>query len=287
MPVKSKESTVMAGAPPSQNGFSLISNQKLLQLYSTMLKCRLLEERIRILARKNSAAWAVSVGHEASAVGVLLDLLPADAIAPAPRDVIPAFIRGVPLDSIFASLDAPGQLGYAPLHVIPPASGIATRMAVATGVALSHKLGSANKITIAFAGKESPSPGLWHEALQFAGVHALPIVYVCLNKKESDDIASRATHYGVPGIAVDGNDVVAVYRVAHESIVRARQGRGPTLIDCRTSRAYGDPILNMEKYLSRKGLFTEEFKVEVSAAFSRELDAAIKINWKAVSSKKA
>ena len=113
---------------------------------------------------------------------------------------------------------------------------------------------------------------------------------------QSRDIAQKAQAYGFPGITVDGNDVVAVYRVASEAIAHARKGNGPTLIECKTYRWYGhseidpakyrdpeeverwkanDPILNMEKYLMRKGLFSEEYKQKVAAEFSKELGVAI------------
>jgi len=89
-----------------------------------------------------------------------------------------------------------------------------------------------------------------------------------------EDIPLKTKDYAFPSIAVDGNDVVAIYRVASEAIVRARKGHGPTLIVCRRWAA-GDPLMNMEKYLIHKGLFNEQRKQQVAASLSRELDATL------------
>jgi pyruvate dehydrogenase E1 component alpha subunit len=101
-----------------------------------------------------------------------------------------------------------------------------------------------------------------------------PPVVESPTKKNGIDLKTEACAF--PAIAVDGSDAVAVYRVAHEAIAHARMGHGPTLIECLTDGSNpADPILNMEKYLIRKGLFTEELKTEVIGGFSRELDAAL------------
>jgi TPP-dependent pyruvate/acetoin dehydrogenase alpha subunit len=288
MTTKSKESSTTA-VPTIQNGFSLISNEKLLQLHATMLKCRMLEEHTRILYKKSKLqrAGAVAIGQEAASVGVILDLGGEDTIAPLPGDVIASFIKGVPLDEIFASLRAPVPAGYASLHVLPACSSLATQLAVATGVALSGKTAKNGKITVACCGDISSLPELSLEAMHFAAVHRLPLLYVGWNSRPDEDIAAKIEPSGFPCIPVDGSDVVAVYRVASEAIAHARRGNGPTLIECRFSLSAapaneetlnaGDPLLNMEKYLSRKGLFYEQSKLRIAADFSRELDAASKI----------
>jgi TPP-dependent pyruvate/acetoin dehydrogenase alpha subunit len=109
--------------------------------------------------------------------------------------------------------------------------------------------------------------------LSFAGVHDLPMIFVSHPKPVNTKLQAQA--YAFPTIAVDGNDVVAVYRVACEAIAHARKGNGPTLIECQTLPSNGDPILNMEQYLRRKGLFREELKKDVTVKFGKALDAAI------------
>jgi len=304
-----------ASANGAVQGTGLISNEKLRQLYATMLKCRTLEERARVLFKQSkfTGNYYAAVGQEAASVGTAIDLRVEDTIGPSHRDFISGFIKGAPLDKMFCHLfargNSPAHFGYAPLNVITPASTIAAQLNIATGVALANKMKKNDNIAVAYSGDGSTSLGFWHEALNFAGVHDLPIVFVCQNNLWAEsvnlslqtkvpDISTKAQAYGFPGITVDGNDVVAVYRVAQEAIARARRGQGPTLIECKTYRWYGhseidpakyrdpeeverwkakDPIANMEKYLTGKGLFTAEWKQEIVDGFNNELDAAIEI----------
>jgi pyruvate dehydrogenase E1 component alpha subunit len=118
-----------------------------------------------------------------------------------------------------------------------------------------------------------------------AGTRNLPILLVCHSSSDCDEICLKAQESGFPGVSVDGDDAVAVYRVATEAIAHARRGSGPTLIDCKPwplsghkpghRQAAGNPIPRMEEYLTRKGLFNKKFKSKVTADFRRELDAAL------------
>jgi TPP-dependent pyruvate/acetoin dehydrogenase alpha subunit len=321
MATKVKE-PVEAAETSTGGSTGLISNDKLRQLYSTMLKCRTLEERARVLFKQSkfTGNYYAAVGQEAASVGTAIDLRVEDTVGPSHRDFISGFIKGAPLDKMFCHLFArgnspdkgrssPAHFGYQPLNVITPASTIAAQLNIATGVALANKMKKNDNIAIAYSGDGSTSLGFWHEALNFAGVHDLPIVFVCQNNLWAEsvnlqfqtkvpDISVKAASYGFPGITVDGNDVVAVYRVAQEAIARARRGQGPTLIECKTYRWYGhseidpakyrdpeeverwkakDPIAGMEKYLTGKGLFTAAWKQEIVDGFNKELDAAIEI----------
>ncbi len=331
MATKVKEPVAAAAANTTkheQNGSSasgqssppLIGNDKLKQLYQTMLQCRLLEERARILKKQArfKGNYYAAVGQEATAVGTAIDLRPEDTIAPSHRDFITSLIKGVPLEAMFSQLygratspdkgrSAPAHAGYAPLNIITPASTIAAQLNIGTGVALANQMKNNDNVVIAFSGEGSTSLGFWHEALNFAGVRNLPIVYVCQNnlwaesvsvklQTKVDDISLKAAGYGFPGITVDGNDVVAVYRVAQEAIERARNGGGPTLIEAKTYRWYGhseidpakyrtaeeveewkakDPIAFMERYLTGKGLFTAEWKQQITDDLTKKLDAAV------------
>ncbi len=322
MATRVKEPVEAPAATNGSEGGGLISNEKLRQLYATMLKCRTLEERARVLFKQSkfTGNYYAAVGQEAAAVGTAIDLRAEDAIGPSHRDFITAFIKGAPLDKMLCHLYAranspdkgrssPAHFGYAPLNVITPASTIAAQLNIATGMALANKMKKNDNIAVAYSGDGSTSLGFWHEALNFAGVHDLPILFVCQNNLWAEsvnlqfqtkvpDISVKAQAYGFPGITVDGNDVVAVYRVAQEAITRARRGHGPTLIECKTYRWYGhseidpakyrdpeeverwkakDPIANMEKYLTAKKLFTPEWKQQILEGFNRELDAAIEI----------
>ena len=328
MATKTKERTAPAVKNGKQeaiqtatsNGAPPISEEKLKQLYSTMLKCRMLEEKARMLFKQGKFAgnYYAAVGQEATEVGCAIDLKPEDTVAPSHRDFIANFIKGAPLNVMYAQLYArstspdkgrssPAHCGYAPLNIITPASTIAAQLNIGTGVALAYKMQKKPFIAMAFSGDGSTSLGFWHEALNFAGVQNLPIVYVIQNNRwaesvninlqtKVEDLSVKAQAYGFPGITVDGNDVVAVYRVAQEAIHRARIGGGPTLIECKTYRWYGhseidpakyrspeeveewkakDPIPRMEEYLKKKNLWSDAWKQKVQDDFNQEIDAAI------------
>ena len=288
MTIASTQSAAAAGATPPQNGFSLISNDKLLQLYATMLKCRMLEERIRLLTGSNRLIGPHAVSsQEAAAAGVGVDLLPGDTLAPSPRGFIQCFVKGLPLDRIFSAHCA-GTARYAPLKLIPPSLSLAAQLNRAISVAIANKKSRNKKIVVAFCGSACDSTGILHAAMRRAGALSLPILMVFHSHSDAEDICLQAQGYGFPGVTVDGDDAVAVYRVATEAIAHARRGSGPTLIDCKPwplggtepgrRRTVPNPILNMEQYLTRKGLFDRKFKSEVRSNFRRELDAASKTN---------
>src|SRR5579864_2899670 len=304
----------------SSNGAAPLTPELLKRLYSYMLKCRTVEERARVLFKQGKFAgnYYAAVGQEATEVGYTIDLENDDCIAPSHRDFISHIMKGTPLKFMFAQLYArksspdqgrssPAHCGYAPLKIITPASTIAAQLNIGTGVALAYKMQKKSNIVVALSGDGSTSLGFWHEALNFAGVMKLPIVYVVQNNcwAESvsvklqtavEDLSLKAQGYGFPGITVDGNDVVAVYRVAREAMERARQGDGPTLIECKTYRWYGhseidpakyrapeeveywkakDPIPAMERYLTERGIWSDVWKQELTAGFNKEIDEAI------------
>jgi pyruvate dehydrogenase E1 component alpha subunit len=265
---KEQSADALAGKP----GFSIISNEKLLQLYAAMVKCRALEERVQILfPRSKLTGKRGSANREAVAVGVTIDLLPEDTVAASPGDLIVNFIQGEPLDKLFARL-------YARATRPSPAA----QFKLAAVAAQANKAAKNGKISVAFSSNGS---GFSDEALKAAGDRQLPILFVRQTRLTAEpprgikqtgaaEIASAAC--GIPVIPVDGSDVVAAYRVSTEAITHARKGNGPPLIDCifETSKAR-DSLLMMETYLTRKGLFSEEWKRQVAAAFKRELDNAI------------
>ena len=155
---------------------------------------------------------------------------------------------------------------------------------LATGIALAHKLTKQRHVVVAFCPEESPALENWHEALKLAGVHKLPILYVIKNGVADQQSSSEhaphleafsfmARDYGYPGIIVDGQDVVAVWRVAQESIHRARNGSGPTLIDCRTD-AGRDPLAHMEHYMRKRNVWDDGWKKQTEAQIKIEIEKA-------------
>ncbi len=263
-----------------ENGFSLISNETLTALYGNLLKCRLLEQRALGLARPGagSARSRAEAGREATIVGVCMDLVAEDTVRSASDGIVTGFLTGSPLASIFTSLrDEAGN-----------DENLAQRLHIALGSAVANKTSKSGKVAVVFW--KDAEANQWENALDSARAHGLPIIFVRQVDASRAKLATRskakkggaiADELGLPIITVDGNDVVAVYRVAHESIGRARLGRGPTLMLCEVFRTKGmgrvaNSIKNMETYLRGKGLLKRGLKKEIVEEFTRELDAAMK-----------
>jgi TPP-dependent pyruvate/acetoin dehydrogenase alpha subunit len=302
------------------NGSAPLSEDILHRLYAHMLKCRMVEERARLLFRQGKFAgnYYAAVGQEATEVGATIDLQPGDTVAPSHRNFVTHIMKGTPLKLMYAQLYArktspdqgrssPAHCGYAPGNVITPASTIAAQLNIGTGVALAYKMQKKSNLVVALSGEGSTSLGFWHEAVNFAGVHKLPIVYILENNLWAEsvpvrlqtavkDLSVKAQAYGFPGVTVDGNDVVAVYGAAREAIQRARAGQGPTLIECKTYRWYGhseidpakyrspeeveqwkanDPIPRMEQNLLKQGFWSDEWKQQLIDEFNKEIDEAV------------
>jgi TPP-dependent pyruvate/acetoin dehydrogenase alpha subunit len=285
-------------------GGSLISDAKLKQLYATMVHCRLLTERACRLRGQPRPAdlYSAAIGQEAIATGCVINLRPEDTIALAAQNSIANLVKEVPLDDIVAQMYAHRTAYDQSPNIIMPSPTQGTQLSVATSVALANKQRKKGNIVVAFADKTTAALGCWHEALALAAKKSLPIIFVVENNPwkdlvsstVSEDSTEKARNYGFPIIAVDANDVVAVYRVAYESVERVRQGGGPVLVEAKPYRLYSpskrhvatwrterDPLAHMERYLKAKGLFTSRWKDQVVQEFSQKLDAAVKAAQKA------
>lgn len=262
------------------NGFSLISSQKLLQLYTSMLKCRMIEERVRTLMEPANfdGCSAAAKGREAALVGAAIDLLPEDSVVHSPNHFHAEFIKSLCLDRVNSSLGLRRASRETPDH----------QLTAAIEQARCNKVGMNGMIVAVFRDGDAASTESWNQSLSLAGVNRLPMLFVSSSTAqagpESVNVQSRvdkksAWPHDFPSIAVDGTDAVAVYRVATEAIAHARKGNGATLIECNSCGSGGhsetNPILKMEAYLSRKGLFSENLKREAVAAFGKELDAVL------------
>jgi TPP-dependent pyruvate/acetoin dehydrogenase alpha subunit len=289
MTMASSTAASQADAVTPHNGFSLISNEKLLALYSAMLKCRMLQTRIRTVAKENeSTGQLAAIGGEAPVAGFCIDLLPGDTLAPGPLGFGPSFVKGLPIDvilSVHAPVGSRLRFRYAILNLIPPTLNLATQLERALAAAKANKASRNKKLVAAFCGEASAAPDLLLDVMRESGKRKLPMLLLCSSDPDANGVCAKAKDFGFPGITVDGADAVAVYRAATESMAHARRGNGPTLVECKpwvlpgqkaaARRAAADSVLRMEQYLIRKGLFDEKFKSKVTASFRRESEAAM------------
>jgi TPP-dependent pyruvate/acetoin dehydrogenase alpha subunit len=210
-------------------------------------------------------------------VGLTIDLLPRDAVVSSSGATAVSFIKGTSLDVIFGQLHAHSLDKKKTRPKSPAACRLAGYGGIATGMAFANTKDKKKSVTVAFFAEEA-EPASWQEVLCFACTHKLPIIYAC-DESAVDEILGRSC--GLPVIPVDGNDVVAVYRVAHECITRARLGGGPSLIVCKTfpleidSTKSQDPLRNMERYLIAKGLFIPGQKQQIIHTFEKKVERAI------------
>jgi TPP-dependent pyruvate/acetoin dehydrogenase alpha subunit len=299
------------GAPSphaEKESFSLISNEKLLAIYAAMVKCRMLEQRATLLFQqgKLGSDLHASEGREASAAAIAVDLQPQDTLCMAPGDWLPAFVKGVSLEGIFRVLAPAGSQAdsgatsepsqkniLVPLNNTPPIEMVRERAADA----LVQKKGAIVAVFIA-PGPDSLKP--WHKTMATAAAKRLPIVFVHYADQPAEPASTRlksgagnpqAVLHGVPAIIVDALDPVAAYRVAYEAIIRARQARGATLLECTVHPVLppasgmengeqlngmksADPLTAMESYLKRKAIEPGPHNRLIVESFISDLDLA-------------
>jgi pyruvate dehydrogenase E1 component alpha subunit len=237
-----------------------IPKERLILMYERMLKIRYFEDRVRELFANGEMPGFVHLylGQEAVAVGACASLNTDDFITSTHRGHGHIIAKGGEMRCMMAELYGKAT-GYnkgkgGSMHIAWPELGIlgangivSGGIPIATGAGLSAKLRKSGQVVVCFFGDGASNEGTFHESLNIAGAFDLPVVYVCENNlyavstrqskvRKVEDIADRAQGYGMPGIVVDGNDVVAVYEAVHEAVDRARAGEGPTLVECKTYR---------------------------------------------------
>ncbi len=242
-------------------GVTGIDAATLRAMYRHMLRARLLDERIWLLNRQGVVPfWVSGMGQEAIQVGLGMHLRPGvDWVAPYYRDLALSLLLGMtPRDHLLAAFakaadpstggrQMPAHYSSRRLNIVSSGSVVATQLIHATGVALASKIRGDDAVTVATTGEGATSEGDFHEALNFAAIHDLPVVFLVENnglaisvpaskQMNTHDVADRADGYGIPGVVVDGSDPVASYQHCGEAIARARAGQGPTLIDAKVQR---------------------------------------------------
>ncbi len=251
--------------PPSRT-------ETLHRLYVSLLRSRRLQEFAQA-SSSWASAYELMIGHEAVFVGATAELGAADTIMASRRNPAALIARGARPAELFSPRPTNSSHSSAPLIPEDP-------FHAGVGIALAHKLEKKGNVVVAFCDQRNVSLDAWRDALKFAAAQRLPIVFViesaleAENTRHLEEVSFTVRDVDMPGITVDGNDVVAVWRVAHEAIHRARYGSGPTFIDCR-SDGTSDPLAHMQRYLEKRH--------EWDDGWSRQLEREIKQDLQQIS----
>ena len=243
-----------------------LDREDLLQIYRNLLITRGVEERGHILYRQGKipGSFYTGRGNEASSVGVGTAMGPDDVGAPLHRDMGVHIVRGMEPWRVFANYmgraDGPAKGRDGNVHMadhrlglISMVSHLPAMLPVAVGCALAFRIRDERRVAVGWFGEGAAARGDTHEAMNLAGVRRLPMVFICDNNQWAystpthlgyaiEHIADRAQAYGFDGVVVDGTDVLAVYREAKRAVEKARDGGGPTLIECLTLRMEGHAV---------------------------------------------
>ncbi len=306
------------GHHASMRSTSLTSEQRR-QLYTCMVRIRRFEDTIHLRFLQGTLPGTVHLyqGQEAVAAGVCAHLTPDDVLASTHRPHGHAIAKGVPLRDIMAELygkvtgccrgkGGSMHIGDPDVGMLPAIAIVGGGLTIAAGCALGFKMQHSPSIAVSFFGDGATNEGDFHEALNLSAVWNLPVVFICENNLygastridqvcKLQDLAERASSYGMPSAICDGNDVEAVYACAGTAIERARQGAGPTLVECKTYRLGGhsrsdanayrdkeeearwkehDPLRVAQERLLADGVLTPDDLARIEQDVQREIDEA-------------
>ncbi len=298
------------------------SKEMLLDMYQMMLRIRGFESKAAECFTKGMLAGNIHlcIGQEAVPTGACMALEPEDYMASTHRGHGHCIAKGADTDKMLAELFGK-KTGYckgkggsmhiadvAGLHSLGANGIVGAGIPIATGSAFASKIWGDKHVTLCFFGDSASNQGTFHEAINMAAAWKLPVVYLCENNSygvstdihgvtNTDTIAVRAKAYDIPGETVDGNDPVTVYEAVKKAVDYAREGNGPSIVECLTFRHQGhycgdpavyrpaeymehahekDAIPNFRKKLLEQGTATEEELVAIEKAVDEEIEAAYK-----------
>jgi pyruvate dehydrogenase E1 component alpha subunit len=288
-----------------------IPEDLLLKLYRAMLMGRRFDERMLSLQRQGRiGTFAPTSGQEASQVGSVAALRSSDWMVPSFREAAAQIWRGAPMENIilyFGGYNEGGRIENDSKD-LPISVPVASQILHAVGLGWAINYRKTDEVVMTFFGDGATSEGDFHEGMNFAGVYQTPVIFLCQNNQwaisiplsrqtHSETLAQKALGYGIPGIQVDGNDILAVYAAAKEAVERARSGGGPTMIECVTYRVTmhttaddpkryrtedevegwkkKDPLVRFEKYLMDKKVATKDKFQAIETEVKEEIQAAV------------
>src|SRR6188472_2485761 len=298
-----------------------LSDDELIEMYRLVALARAVDERMWILNRAGRIPFVISgQGHEGAQVGIAWAFERGhDWIAPFYRSIATCLTFGMSARDIMTAQYAtasdpssggrqmPGHYGSHEHNLVSVSSPVATQLLHAVGIALAAKIRKTGQVAMTTMGEGSSNQGDVHEGLNFAAIHKLPFIFVVENngyaisvplarQVAGSSVADRAAGYGIPGVTVDGNDVLACYAAARDAVTRARAGEGPTLIEAKVTRLTAhssddqqtkyrseeelaaeksrDPLPKFRAQLVDAGILTPEAEERINASITRDVDDA-------------
>jgi 2-oxoisovalerate dehydrogenase E1 component alpha subunit len=298
-----------------------LPEETLREMFYHMVLGRTIDERMWVLQRQGQVAFHISgMGQEGIQIGAAYAMdRSKDFLVPYYRDHSLVLAWGMTPRELMLALFArkgdpssggrqmPAHYGHRKLRIVSESSPVATQIPQAVGIALANKMRGEDAVTLVCFGDGATSKGDFHEGLNFAAVDKAPVIFLCQNNQFAislpqskqmaiENVADRAPGYGMPGVTVDGNDVLAVYRAVKEAADRARAGGGPTLVEAKTyrivphssdddDRLYRSreeverwkkkgPIIRFRKYLREQGILSEDEEAELMARAVSVVDDA-------------
>lgn len=287
-------------------------DEQLLAMFGAMLRARVFDAKAINLQRTGKlGTYAPCLGQEAAHVGVGAALKPEDSVAIVYREIGTMFWRGVRMLDVllYWGGDERGNDFAGPKHDFPWCVPIATQTLHAAGSAMAFKIRKEPRCALAYIGDGGTSEGSFYEAMNLAGAKQLPIVFMIVNNKwaisvpieeqtAAQTLAQKAIAAGIPGVQVDGNDVLAVRDVVEKALDKARSGGGPTVIEAlsyrlsdhttaddatryRSNEEVADawklePLVRMRSLLQARGILDEAGEQAMKARYTQEVEAAVK-----------
>jgi len=295
----------------SLNGDAPISLAETRRLYAAMVSARTYDHKGTALQKQGRlATYASFEGQEAAQVGAIASLRPDDWVVATYRDAAAMWMQGYPWVNLFLGRTGDERGGSPPpgINVLPPSITVGAHMIHAVGLGWAERHRGSDRIAMTFFGDGATSEGDFHEAMNFAGVFQIPVIFLCQNNQyaistprhrqtAAETIAQKADAYGIPGQQVDGNDLFAVVAASGEAAARARDGGGPTLIEAVTFRVGAhttaddpgryrdraeedewrgrDPIDRVRRFLEGAREWTPGWQVELEETAAAEIEEAI------------
>src|SRR5437899_10228180 len=306
--------------PPIKRTKFKLSPEQLLEMFYWLKLIRAFDERLSVLVKQAKVRSGVytGIGQEAIIVGTCFGLRKEDYICPLHRDLGAFLMKGVDARTMMSQMfakdttlskgrDSALHSGVPELGIFGNTSMLGANLPVAAGLALTFKMEQTDNVVVAYFGEGASNVGDFHEGLNFAGVQQLPVLFICENNQYAysvpleksmaiDDVADRAHGYGFDGVAINGNDVLAVYQATLGALARARGGDGPTLVECKTYRWHGhsehdkafyrtdeelamwksrDPIPTFTTYLRTRHVLDDAKHHEIEGKVKTTIDEAV------------